>query len=297
MTTKTTTKTTTTTTFPHWIFGYGSLICPSSRAVTAPSLQGRRATPVSVRHLERLWSFPVTECGMTFMGIRPNPQSRAACVGVLVPVSDEELVQFDARELGYDRIALPHHHVERIAFLEDNGGDQEPSKQTEAAAAANQLCYFDQLAATTTHPNDKSSSVLPKVWVYIQQAPSPVRHDAPIAQTYLDVILRGCLTISDQFAHQFIATTRGWHVEDFHENDKDDENDGDESHNPKASTTPTTPTETPPVQTFWVDDRNDPIYVRADPTYSQQFGHELDVLLAALRPGELAHRYRRRPLS
>ena len=83
-------------TFSHWIFGYGSLICPKSRAVTAPSLQGRRATPVVVHHLERIWSLPVPQVGQTFMGIRRQPHAQA--VGVLVPVSDEELDQFDIRE-------------------------------------------------------------------------------------------------------------------------------------------------------------------------------------------------------
>jgi hypothetical protein len=70
--------------YSHYIFGYGSLLCPISRAITIPTLKHRVATPVKVKHLQRMWSFPVVECGMTFMGIKHLPN--AECVGVLVPI-------------------------------------------------------------------------------------------------------------------------------------------------------------------------------------------------------------------
>ena len=39
--------------FQQFVFGYGSLICPHSRAITAPGLADKTATPVLVRHVER----------------------------------------------------------------------------------------------------------------------------------------------------------------------------------------------------------------------------------------------------
>ena len=45
----------------NFIFGYGSLICPQSRAITAPTLSNAIAEPVVVNHIERTWSARVTE--------------------------------------------------------------------------------------------------------------------------------------------------------------------------------------------------------------------------------------------
>ena len=105
----------------HFIFGYGSLICPQSRAVTAPSLKDAVAEPVVISHIERTWSARVSKCqldddyddvdcpgdngviirGWTPMGVRFR--RGAECNGVLISVDEEELFQFDVREVGYVR--------------------------------------------------------------------------------------------------------------------------------------------------------------------------------------------------
>ena len=53
----------------HYIFGYGSLICTHSRALTAPQNADKVATPVTVRGVERVWSKRIPGM-MTAMGIR-----------------------------------------------------------------------------------------------------------------------------------------------------------------------------------------------------------------------------------
>jgi len=189
---------------------------------------------------------------MTFMGIRQ--QAGATAVGVLVPVSDEELAQFDVRELGYDRVPLQHDSVEPF----DVGTSKEDSNN-------NELCYFN-------HVQNKNNHDSIHVWVYRDQASCPVQREAPIAQSYLDVILRGCCTISDDFARAFLTTTRGWHARDLDKDEDDDTIVADET------------------ITFWVNDRHQPIYTRADAEYSKQFGDKLDQLLQLHRPLELAHR-------
>ena len=41
----------------HYIFGYGSLLCPQTRAISSsPTLAGKDAHPVLVQHLARTWS-------------------------------------------------------------------------------------------------------------------------------------------------------------------------------------------------------------------------------------------------
>jgi len=273
---------TTTTTFPHYIFGYGSLICPSSRAVTAPTLQHRVATPVRVRGLQRIWSFPVPTCAMTFMGIRKKARhnNNATCVGVLVPVNDEELIQFDAREWGYDRVPLPADWIEKFPTNTSN------DEASEAAGAS----YFDHClqAAASSSSSSKNNNTQPQVWVYLQQDPSPVNVHCPLAQTYLDVIMRGCLTISHDFLAEFLQTTRGWSAHDFYDDDDED----DDPFSEKEAKTSSSPDKKHP-STYWVNDRHDPLYVRADVEYSLAKGDELDQWLEQHRPVEIQHR---RPL-
>jgi hypothetical protein len=187
---------------PHYIFGYGSLICPRSRALTAPTLAQRAVIPVRVQGLERIWSLPFR--GLTFMGIRQRRQ--AECVGVLIPVNDEELAQFDLRELGYDRNPIPFEAVQEL---------QEPSVlQRIPSLSSSSSQHSDD------NDNNNSNHKHPiQIWVYVQQTPQPVSKESPIAQSYVDIILRGCISISEDFAKDFLKTTRGWHL---HDHDHDD---------------------------------------------------------------------------
>jgi hypothetical protein len=218
-------------TFEHYIFGYGSLLCAHSRAITAPALIERAATPVKVRNLQRLWSCRVPHAaGWTAMGVRLQPS--ASCVGVLLPVTHEELQQFDVRELGYERQLIRHSDIERM-------GEHDQEHE---------------------HSFWKVQQHSPKkVWVYIQEEQCSTSLEHPIPQTYVDVILRGCLSISDEFVKEFLVHTHGW------ESEQDDD-------------------------VYWVNDRHDPLYVRADIDYSTKQGPELDHLLSLHRPLEMAKR-------
>jgi cation transport regulator ChaC len=89
----------------HFIFAYGSLICPKSRAITAPSVAAKPATPVLVKNVERTWAKKASMSSMTAMGVQFKDD--AECVGVLLPVNDSELGAFDMREQGYDRGMFP----------------------------------------------------------------------------------------------------------------------------------------------------------------------------------------------
>jgi len=298
----TTTTKTTAAAFPHYIFGYGSLICPTSRAVTAPTLKHRVATPVKVHHLQRVWSFPVPQCAMTFMGVRRT--TGATCVGVLVPVSEEELCQFDVRELGYDRIPLSGDWIEKFPSSKTSSSScnttdyNSSTDNSETSLDTGDGSYFDHVLLSSSSGTDKNE---PRVWVYLQQDPSPISAQCPLAQTYLDVIMRGCLTISDDFLVEFLRTTRGWSPNDFYD-DHNNHHDGqdrdpskekntnnDEEHHYHRATTTTTTT----ITTYWVNDRHDPLYVRADVEYSLTRGDELDQYLERHRPTEIRHR---RPL-
>ncbi|GKY99915.1 hypothetical protein MPSEU_000945100 [Mayamaea pseudoterrestris] len=229
-----------------FIFAYGSLICPHSRALTAPSMANVQAIPVRVTHLERHFSMPTGS--WTAMGVRFR--RNATCVGVLLAVTKQELRRFDKRELGYDRNLLPPEHVE---YLETDGKAAEQQQQMEESP--------------------------PKlIWVYIQQRHVPPSIRNPIAQSYVDIILRGCLTVSEDFAKEFILTTGGWFIAS-----------GDAAtykiFDAKQPATATFDRATANgeqqqmLQVHWVNDRHDPLYIRADAAYSMRAARILDALL------------------
>jgi hypothetical protein len=251
--------------FPHFVFGYGSLICPDSRAITAPTVAERSAIPVTVQNVERTWA-KQSKRGMTAMGVRFR--EGAECVGVLVPVNDDELSQFDAREIGYDRVELQAEQVLQVPFLEDD--------------------YYNN---TFLGEDDIDP---PQIWVYIQQEPIAATETHPIVQSYLDIILRGCLTISEEFADAFMESTVGFHpseISDDSDNDDDDydqsssENDDDEDEENGMSSSDDSE--------HWIDDRHDPIYVRADVQYSKKHSKTLDRVLRKHRPNDFKKRIRK----
>lgn len=94
-----------------------------------------------------------------------------SCNGVLVRINNDSLIDFDRRERGYRRIELDPKNVSA------------------------------SLGVLLTDP----------IWVYVKVNPEPPCEVQPIMQTYVDTVLAGCLSISDQFAKTFVETTEGWH--------------------------------------------------------------------------------------
>ena len=262
----------------HYIFGYGSLICPQSRAISAPTLAGKDAHPVLVQHLARTWSARVYhkehtrvaisinnttttgtevkdfegEChslieGQTAMGVRQAINH--TCSGVLIEVDKVELMQFDEREKGYDRIEIDLLH---IWSLEDPNEKMEEEGEGSSHSVIEQANLKRSLEINEekleSHPPMKQ-----KVWVYIQRDSIPADHRYPIAQSYVDIILRGCLTISPHFAAKFVETTHGWWSSDIDGNEDLDD-----------------------IRHIWVEDRNNPFYVRADKEWSKDKAHVVD---------------------
>jgi hypothetical protein len=242
--------------YPHFVFGYGSLICPDSRAITAPTVADRAAPPATVLNVERTWAKQSKRLSATSMGVRFR--DGADCVGVLVPVNDAELEQFDEREIGYDRFELNAAEVLPVPFLDEDD-------------------YYKN-----TFLEDDSTLRPPRIWIYVQQSPVPATVNYPIAQSYVDIILRGCLTISEEFATEFIQTTKGWDPSELMEDDSTtDSEEGNNSDNDDMD------------EGWWVDDRRDPLYSRADKQYSLKNAKKLDALLALNRPEEFGGRVRK----
>jgi cation transport regulator ChaC len=186
----------------HHLFGYGSLISRESRHRTATTGD---SMPVRIRGLQRAWNIIAPEMKMAGVGVTLDES--ASCNGVLMEIDESELAAFDRRELestnySYQRLQIP----------------------------------TGKITGLTAEISD-----LAQVWAYIVKKTSTPTSEFPIVQSYVDVILTGCLEIGEEFAIEFIRSTAGW--------------------------------ERP-----WIDDRANPRYVRH--LQKNQFQRQIDGLLA-----------------
>lgn len=253
------------TTTRHFIFGYGSLICEQSRKITAPTLT-KPAYPVTVHHLRRTWT---ARCkynnkereeeidhlihGQTAMGIEQKDGSQTT--GVLIEVDEDELTYFDKREKGYTRFEIDAMHIFDIhGDKEDHEHDVLREGHRRRRLSNTKDSDEDDLKS------DDIQEISSKVWVYIPNKGIYADDKYPIMQSYLDIIIRGCLNISEDFAIKYLETTHGFDVHD----------------------------ESP--QYVWIDDRHDPHYVRADKDWSKNMGNVADNILKRIHPSAVEKR-------
>jgi len=93
------------------------------------------------------------------------------CNGVLVEVPESELPSFDQREKGYKRSRVSVQHLS--AYGDDNLPDGD-------------------------------------IWIYHTEEIVDPHHHCPIALSYADVILAGCIEHGEEFAQDFLELTNGW---------------------------------------------------------------------------------------
>lgn len=240
----------------HYIFGYGSLICSRSRSLTAPETISKPAIPVLVSGLETVWAKRSYKLGMTAMGVRTNAD--ASALGVILPVAEEDLCKFDDREKGYSRVCLEPIQVSPVQTLKEN-----------------YLSSVNDQQSPLVDANDDDGRT--KIWAYLPEKYLPANDDFPIVQSYVDTILRGCIDVGGEaFAKEFIQKTSGWDPQDLHE---DSYLSVEQSSSTKKS--------------FWVNDRENPIYTRGDAMHSRRNAEKFDHLLRACAGRAFAKRIRR----
>ena len=164
----------------QYIVGYGSLMEKASKDRTAPDTGAN--LPVMVTGYERSWSLRGSGAGFgtTYLGVQAKDD--AMMVAALYRVfAGEDVSATDQREAYYCR--------EKV----DPGA----------------LRMLDG----STVP-DKG-----QIWIYVSkpEAVDPPDADYPIAQSYVDLFLTGCLQLAERvvgqnedFAKQCITTTAGW---------------------------------------------------------------------------------------
>lgn len=153
-------------------FGYGSLVNRDTRPADESALNAR------LNGWQRVWNHRVahsgSRLGCTSLSISPEVTSPCAGIhGVVVQMPREDLADLDAREAGYERLALP---IDQFAF---EAG--EPS------------------GVTTIH-------------VYRSLSPAIANTRYPILRSYVDCVLAGYQTrFGDDGLRHFLSTTDGWH--------------------------------------------------------------------------------------
>lgn len=189
---------------------------------------------------------------MTAMGIRR--QEGASAVGIIIPVAEGDLPKFDKREQGYARIRIDLDDVDLVPFLE-----------------------YDETHAAFVNAKNNNNHESIRVWAYLPKRIDPPSPSNPIVQSYVDTILRGCLDVGgEEFAKKFIETTKGWDPTELSEDESSEE---DTFQLKKRSDSMYSSTES-----VWVDDREDPIYIRGDPSHSKKNASRFDRLLRTCTP-------------
>jgi hypothetical protein len=98
------------------------------------------------------------------------PNINAKCNGVIVEVDNSNLAAFDARENGYGRVEINSSNVEIIKGELPQG----------------------------------------TIWIYVPKEPLLPTKNSPIEQSYVDVVLAGCLEFGSEFTKELIKNTLYW---------------------------------------------------------------------------------------
>ena len=167
------------------------------------------------------------------------------CFGILIEVDTQQLYWFDEREMRYEREEIElekiwHPHEKQEFSNEILNLNSELDHPVLRIAS-------ERRSGTSSNWGEENV----KCWVYTPQSKISPCSNFPIAQSYVDIILRGCVDISEGFALNFLETTDGWI----------DNIDCSVKNN-----------------FIWIDDREMPLYIRADMEWSNEKAALLDKL-------------------
>lgn len=194
----------------NFVIGYGSIIQTKSRSASDPSAAD--AAPVRVKAsfgYVREWNFQAATSQICALGLRRTGPDEAGCSfnGVLFPAPND-MSLFDKRENGYRRVHVPRDQVDLLSWQQ-------------LPAQANIYIYVPYAPAVVAkygiNPDtglpfctgpDPPLGLLPSEEAGLGLCPASTRF--PILQSYLDIVLTGCLEYGVDFAQEFIQTTFLW---------------------------------------------------------------------------------------
>ena len=191
-----------------FVFGFGSLFDDKSR-LSSMSTGCRAALLVDLENcgFVRAWCFR-SVTGFTAIGGKPVPKGTATppISGVIFPAGGD-LQSLDLRERGYHRVEVPRDQI-RIVECERNG-----TCDCTAHCPGCGACLVNAFAAWLRGERHPFGAAEPRVWVYLPNAEQikPASAGFPMCQTYIDVVLNGCLAWGgEEMAAEWCRTTEGW---------------------------------------------------------------------------------------
>eukprot|EP00529_Nitzschia_sp_RCC80_P007269 CAMPEP_0113493324 /NCGR_PEP_ID=MMETSP0014_2-20120614/28534_1 /TAXON_ID=2857 /ORGANISM="Nitzschia sp." /LENGTH=1368 /DNA_ID=CAMNT_0000387185 /DNA_START=104 /DNA_END=4210 /DNA_ORIENTATION=- /assembly_acc=CAM_ASM_000159 len=206
-----------------YIFGFGSIINVSTHAPwlqqpvndekkeqepssSSTSLPGIVVTISKEFGYERKWNFRSTT-GFTALGVCPATTTTTATTkegedinGVLFRVQHSMIPDFDRREVGYKKVAIPLKFLTFDEDKEDHGNSHDASRSAKYTNLMHRL-------------NKSDIQETDNIWIYVplQDYSKPADENHPLLQSYVDTVLQGCLEWGGQtMAEDFIRTTGGW---------------------------------------------------------------------------------------
>lgn len=168
-----------------YIFGFGSLINTKSRCSSDPDAVD--AVPVRISAdvgYARSWNFQHPAAQITALGLEKTTLDSGQPInGVVTPVlTSAGMAAVDEREIGYTRVAITLEQLQPLGCSK----------------------FPDDARIWMYVPNGRDEAGTPGVGL------NPASFTHPILQTYVDVCVLGCLEYSEEFAIEFITSTRGW---------------------------------------------------------------------------------------
>uniref|UniRef100_A0A0G4GNQ5 Uncharacterized protein n=1 Tax=Chromera velia CCMP2878 TaxID=1169474 RepID=A0A0G4GNQ5_9ALVE len=195
----------------NFLIGFGSIINTQSRKSSDPDAIQAAACRIKAEWgYVREWNFQSPTAQICALGLRKTrPGERGATInGVIFPASDD-LTEFDKREAGYARIEVPRHCVEVLSW-HVLPNDARVFVYVPYAPSVVEKYGTDP----TTGLAKCSGATAPEGLDWDTEGPGmglkPPSVQFPILQTYVDVVLKGCLEWGEAFAVEFIETTFLW---------------------------------------------------------------------------------------
>lgn len=221
----------------RYIAGYGSLMNRTSRAKTCDLSGGSAlAFPVRIEGFRRRWSLrshtrrytalgcemvtrsdPMAQCDSeNKLTVATHDETTDFLNAVLCPLEDEhwqeQLARFDERERGYTRVEVPFDQIQVDVeawkfWMDQSGAHAEPWDATDVKEDRLEESSEGRVRLQVSNRLQALEAGHSVVWLYVSNQHHPPDRDFPLAQTYVDVVLSGCLDFGRRFAHDFIRTT------------------------------------------------------------------------------------------
>eukprot|EP00729_Bicosta_minor_P018260 gene18260-27793_t len=218
------------------IFAYGSLINPGSRKRSVPDAHIAMVAEIKPEFgYERAWCFRA-HTGFTALGLRKRQRGEAGStpdgIGIngVIHAACDSLSNLDAREAGYTRVEVPLDLVSLVSTTTGKGGgggtvsstaaEQAPGEagleaENETGSAEEVLTFTFCLDGQASAAATASAVKKVRLWTYVPDdlQVATATEEYPLVQTYLDVVMEGCLEMGGTaMANDFIVGTGGWSI-------------------------------------------------------------------------------------